>query len=84
MRRWYGRLRPELRRHLGRLVELRRVRSRVRTWQRLLGRRVHDVLPVDRTAGCVRGHLKLTHLGHQKLTHPAAIVEGLGRLAKTA
>ncbi len=35
-------------------------------------------------APAVCGHLKLTHLGHQKLTHPTPIAEGLGRLAKTA
>jgi hypothetical protein len=38
----------------------------------------------DASVTGVPGHLKLTHLGHQKLTHPAGIAEGLGRVAKTA
>jgi hypothetical protein len=30
----------------------------------------------------VRGHLKLTHLGHQKLTHPKPMSAGRGRSAR--
>jgi hypothetical protein len=38
---------------------------------------------LDRASPIVLGHLKLTHLGQQKLTHPADVAAA-GRLARTS